>query len=66
MGVNKNQWIEEWAYMRENTHRTFKMTPKNSVLGLIFAVAVPAVLYIQARADQAATDKRNGRDFKYL
>ncbi|KNC47093.1 uncharacterized protein AMSG_03519 [Thecamonas trahens ATCC 50062] len=45
LGVIKNKAIEEWAHFRENTHKTFKFTKRTSLYGIVFCIAVPAVVH---------------------
>ena len=44
--------IERWAHYRENTHRYFRLTPKNTVLGLFWCVFIPYITYQGVLAQQ--------------
>ena len=43
--------VERWAHMRENTHVTFRWTPRTVGYGLLWAVAVPLVVYFAGIAE---------------
>eukprot|EP00276_Gloeochaete_wittrockiana_P003769 CAMPEP_0184644180 /NCGR_PEP_ID=MMETSP0308-20130426/945_1 /TAXON_ID=38269 /ORGANISM="Gloeochaete witrockiana, Strain SAG 46.84" /LENGTH=66 /DNA_ID=CAMNT_0027072573 /DNA_START=79 /DNA_END=279 /DNA_ORIENTATION=+ len=66
MPVTKDPFIEEWASLRENTHKTFKITRGNALVGLLVGVVIPVALYYQIKTEQIEQDKRAGRERKYL
>ncbi|KAI9029308.1 hypothetical protein DFJ74DRAFT_481282 [Hyaloraphidium curvatum] len=43
--LNEDPAIEKWAYMRENTLRNFKVTPRTLRYGLIGGILVPSFFY---------------------
>jgi hypothetical protein len=43
--------VERWAHMRENTHVTFRWTPRTIGYGLLWVVAVPVALYYAGIAE---------------
>ena len=50
MGVRADPAIDRWAYMRENTHLTYKMNRKNAFLGIFLLLVIPgSIMYSTLR-----------------
>lgn len=46
--------VEAWSTMRENVYKTFRFTPRTTRTSLVWAFAVPALIYYGV-ADQNAS-----------
>jgi len=57
--LRKDPAIEEWAHYRENTHRYFRMTPKNARWGLFMMVFLPFVGYKSIAWAQKKSEENN-------
>ena len=57
----KDEAIEKWASMRENTYKHFRFTPKIVRFSLIWLVLVPVGLCTFANWERRYRDKLEGR-----
>lgn len=44
-GLRKDPAIERWAFMRDNTHLYFRLSPLTVGVGMVTLVAIPVALY---------------------
>lgn len=51
-----NRFIEEANFRRENLHDYFRLNKRTAALGLIFGVAVPALLFCATKKQQVLPD----------
>ncbi|CEP01189.1 NADH dehydrogenase [ubiquinone] 1 beta subcomplex subunit 4 [Plasmodiophora brassicae] len=60
-GVRPNRWIEDVAARRERLHETFRVTPRNAMLGIVFGIMVPVGIYCMVKTNQYRQDELMGR-----
>ena len=53
--------IERWGHMRENIHKNFRFTPRNSLFILITLVVVPMGLHSAIKWELRGNDRRKGK-----
>lgn len=61
VSLQKDDAIEKWASMRENTYKHFHYTPKIVRFSLIWLVLVPAGLFTLANWERRKRDEQEGR-----
>eukprot|EP00274_Cyanoptyche_gloeocystis_P000188 CAMPEP_0196658594 /NCGR_PEP_ID=MMETSP1086-20130531/30491_1 /TAXON_ID=77921 /ORGANISM="Cyanoptyche gloeocystis , Strain SAG4.97" /LENGTH=67 /DNA_ID=CAMNT_0041992233 /DNA_START=62 /DNA_END=265 /DNA_ORIENTATION=+ len=61
MAIEKDYYVEQWAYFRENTHKTFKLDRRAVLIGGIFLVGIPWALYSVAKNEMQTADVNAGR-----